>query len=590
MNEKADGRLTLDQFEILRELGRGGTSVVYLAADRKDGSLCAMKLLKKEDPEGIPHDSGEKTELLRAEAAVLEALGEDEQGEPHAGTRYWGIPEYRGEIWDESGGFAGFLMEYVEGKSLRELLGGGRIYSVRETAEAGLQLCGVMGRLHRQKPPMIYRDLKPANILVRADGTLALVDYGAVRKYRKSAAEDTQQLGTEGYAAPEQYGGWEQSDERTDIYGIGAVLHHMVTGRPPLETGLKPLEEILRPSGGERLPCSCTEMAQILRRCCMTAPSMRFSSCEELAKALRFVLKNCEKEEAAERRTGKGIRRSVLPVCAAAVLLLCGGAFAAITEGAEIMEYRRLIKEAGEAGELGKKTEIYGAAAGARPEETEAYICFVRDLAEDYVVTQEEKEALDSVLYGAVGRQSGEGNLERMREKRPGDYAWLEMELGKVYFACYEGGREAAGACFANALEAAGIWFDGRRTAEAMTEVLSGEWNADRIGVWIVLEREAAEEAEETGNGVFAAAVCKAAAAEIALYADRYEEAGTGRDMIKEVTQSAEEFMRKAEDGRVPVPEKLEKELRAAVDSAVRAQERREAGGESERTQIGEAE
>ena len=123
-----------------------------------------------------------------------------------------------------------------------------------------------------------------------------------------------------------------------------------------------------------------------------------------------------------------------------------------------------------------------------------------------------------------------------------------------------------------------------------MTEVLSGEWNADRIGVWIVLEREAAEEAEETGNGDFAAAVCKAAAAEIALYADRYEEAGTGRDMIKEVTQSAEEFMRKAEDGRVPVPEKLEKELRAAVDSAVRAQERREAGGESERTQIGEAE
>ena len=97
---------------------------------------------------------------------------------------------------------------------------------------------------------MIYRDLKPANILVRADGTLAVVDYGAVRKYRKSAAEDTQQLGTEGYAAPEQYGGWEQSDERTDIYGIGAVLHHMVTGRPPLETGLKPLEEILRPSVG----------------------------------------------------------------------------------------------------------------------------------------------------------------------------------------------------------------------------------------------------------------------------------------------------------------------------------------------------
>ena len=80
---------------------------------------------------------------------------------------------------------------------------------------------------------MIYRDLKPANILVRPTGEFVVVDYGAVRKFKSDAGKDTHRLGTEGYAAPEQYGGWEQSDERTDIYGIGAVLHHMLTGRPP---------------------------------------------------------------------------------------------------------------------------------------------------------------------------------------------------------------------------------------------------------------------------------------------------------------------------------------------------------------------
>ena len=223
MNERS-----IDQFEILRELGRGGTSVVYLVKDRADGRNYAMKVLRKDD-DSKQEESEQKANHLRAEAEVLKALCIDEPGNA---SLHPGIPAYRECVCDEKGGFAGFVMEYVEGRSLQQLLEEGRTFTVREAAEAGLQLCSIMQQLHGQNPPMIFRDLKPANILVRPDGRFVLVDYGAVRKLRKSAGADTMQLGTEGYAAPEQFGGWEQSDERScTIWSRAARLWKQGSGR-----------------------------------------------------------------------------------------------------------------------------------------------------------------------------------------------------------------------------------------------------------------------------------------------------------------------------------------------------------------------
>ena len=599
----------MDQYEILRELGRGGTSVVYLVTDRADGRNYAMKILR-EDCGNKPEEYEQKAEHLRAEAEVLKALCanglESEvlkeicRDEQDTAFSHPGIPAFKECVCDGSGGFAGFVMEYVEGRSLQQILEDGKCYTVRETAEAGLQLCGIMEQLHGQEPPMIFRDLKPANILVRPGGEFVLVDYGAVRKLRKSAATDTMQLGTDGYAAPEQYGGWEQSDERTDIYGIGAVLHHMITGRPPLETGLRPLREILGSKGESR---QYAEMAKILLLCCMTAPSMRYSSCKELGKALKGVLGSCERGGTAKKRllriagyrsrnAGNRFRERVAPgsserawnrfvllINTAAVCLVLALVLAASAAGAKTAEYCALIEKARKETDFEEKKEAYRRAAALRPEDQEAYICFLRELAADCVITEEEKSALDDVLFGranagrlwekAAGNE--EGNLERMRKKRPGDYAAFSVELGKAYFACYEGGREAARLCFRNALSAAGLWFDDRDMAEAMEVVLGEEWSKGRIDAWRELEETSTREAEMSGNGVFAAAVCKAAAAEIALSADRHREAGTDMEMVKEVVQVAEIFMENAEKGRIYVPERLREELRTAVRSAARA-------------------
>ena len=562
MNERS-----VDQYEILRELGRGGTSVVYLVKDKADRRNYAMKVLRNDD--GKQELSEKKADHLSAEAEVLKALCIDEPGNV---SLHPGIPAYIECVCDGKGEFAGFVMEYVEGRSLQKILDDGRSFTVREAAVAGLQFCGIMEQLHGQDPPMIFRDLKPANILVRPDGKFVLVDYGAVRKLRKSAGSDTMQLGTDGYAAPEQYGGWEQSDERTDIYGIGAVLHHMITGRPPLDTGLRPLREILGAEGESR---QLDEMAKILLRCCMTAPSMRYSSCKELEKALRSVIRLRTRSRSRER----GWKWFVLLVNTAAVCLGLAIVLAASAAGAKTAEYCALIEKARKETDFEEKKEAYRRAAALRPEDQEAYICFLRELAADCVITEEEKSALDDVLFGranagrlwekAAGNE--EGNLERMRKKRPGDYAAFSVELGKAYFACYEGGREAARLCFRNALSAAGLWFDDRDMAEAMEVVLGEEWSKGRIDAWRELEETSTREAEMSGNGVFAAAVCKAAAAEIALSADRHREVGTDMEMAKEVVQVADIFMENAENGRIYVPERLREEMRTAVRSAERA-------------------
>ncbi len=580
----------MDQYEILRELGRGGTSVVYLAADRSDGRIYAMKVLGRggSEPEILKEAEvqlraeaevqlraeaegqlraevegklrAEAAGKLRAEAEVLKALCRNGQG-VEAGNS--GIPAFRECVCDENGDFAGFVMEYVEGRSLQQILEEGKKYSVREAAEAGVRLCNVLARMHRMDPPMIYRDLKPANILVRPDGTWVVVDFGAVRKYREGAGKDTDRLGTEGYAAPEQYGGWEQSDVRTDVYGIGAVLHHMITGRTPLETGLRPLEEFAVRRAGDRLPREYTYMAKILLRCCSVAPSMRCPSCAELEKALRGVIRICDK---AVRKTNEAgayadrvWRKITILVGAAAVFLVCSGMLAASSAEAGKREYRILIRNAQEERGLDKKTEAYRRAVRARPEDSEAHLAFLRDLAGDYEITQEEKDALESAAYT-------ESSLERLREKRPGEYARFEMELGWVYFACYEGGTEAARAAFENAGRTAGLWSGRRETASAMGVVLSEVWTRERIEAWGALERISIREAWRTGEGAFAGAVCKAAVTEIALFPDRYEKAGADEEAVKEVTETAVEFADEVRKGRLQVPDRIREELRAAVE------------------------
>ena len=593
-----NGTFKAERFETVREIGRGGSSIVYLVKDTQDGRLYAMKLVNKK--------MMSSEEIMSSEAEILQKLG----------TEGSGIPAFYGAL--SVGPATGFLMEYIEGDSLQKLLDGGRTFTVRETAEAGLSFCTILEKLHRLDPPLIYRDFKPANILVRKNGSYVLIDYGACRTFKAGAARDTQMLGTEGYAAPEQYGGWEQSDVRTDIYGIGTVLHHMLTGRHPLETGLAPVAELMQNSdklqeqinnAQERGPYwqmnnpqergLYREMDKVLRRCCSVSPDMRFSSCAGLEKALRRVLEACKKvEKAAERGREKpeAVRekmwRKFLFLAACAVTFLFGsGMFSVSAAGAGMARYHMFIREGEAVQETDAKKERYLQAIRLRPSDAEAYIAFLADLASDGVISQGEREAFEDLLYT-------DDYLEDMRASAPGQYASLELEIGKLYWGFYDGGTEPAGQAIENAMST-GVPLGKRKMAQAMHEILAvtpsdyAETSAEkRYSAWHSLQILMREEAEKTGEWNFALAVSRMALGEIALRADSYTEDYTedmgepemqtvgagGKEMYKangeenemaaKVFEEAEKLYEPFRDGRLEAPDGLTEALREAVQTA----------------------
>ena len=209
------------------------------------------------------------------------------------------------------------------------------------------------------------------------------------------------------------------------------------------------------------------------------------------------------------------------------------------------------------------RLEVLRQAVMIRPGDSEAYLSLLRGLSFDGVLTQEEKEIMDGFLYE-------NGYPGKMREWRPEEYAKLEMELGKVYFGCYEGGTEAARRAWRNAAESAGTGRAERKAARAMCEVLGETWTADRIDAWKVLVRSAVSDAVRNGDRGFAAEVCCRAAGEIALYPDRFAEAGAGPDDLRCVAEEVLKFAQAVKSGWVELPEETARKLDTAAEAAWR--------------------
>src|SRR6266699_3917283 len=130
-------------------------------------------------------------------------------------------------------------MDFIEGETLENHLNKASqgYLSVQDALDIGSQLCSVLDYLHTRNPPIIFRDLKPSNVMRTPEGQLYLIDFGIARIFKQGQSRDTVALGSPGYAAPEQYGR-AQSTPRNDIYSLGATLHHLLSGRDPSESPL----------------------------------------------------------------------------------------------------------------------------------------------------------------------------------------------------------------------------------------------------------------------------------------------------------------------------------------------------------------
>lgn len=259
------GTLVDGRYKILREIGRGGTSCVYLAENIRIHSYWAIKEVYK----GVTGD-GAEAKMLVAESNILTRL------------RHPGLPSIVDIINTQQSYL--IVMEYIEGVSLDKILERQGACKEADVIKWGSQLCDVLGYLHCQQPSIIYRDMKPANIMLKPDGDVVLIDFGLAREYKKYNQNDTTNLGTHGYAAPEQYRGHGQSDARTDIYGLGVTLYHLLTGHNPCfpPFGINPLHTF-----NQNLSM---QLDQIITKCTQIAPQERFQSANELKLALGSVV------------------------------------------------------------------------------------------------------------------------------------------------------------------------------------------------------------------------------------------------------------------------------------------------------------
>ncbi|WP_317967138.1 serine/threonine-protein kinase [Paenibacillus sp. CCS19] len=256
------GMMIGGRYRIAGIIGQGGMGVVYAAEDtRLQGKLRAVKAAGRH---GFDYDQ------CAEEARMLMRLSHPN------------VPQIVDYFPPDHMGFEYVVMDYVHGETVAQRLSRyqGRM-PVEEIVSIGIQLCDALSYLHEQTPQIIHRDLKPSNVMIDKHGHVRLIDFGIARFYKEGGRFDTVLLGTPGFAAPEQEGG-SQSDARTDVYGLGALLYFLLSGGITYAAGNT--RQLFESSDLELdVPPSLLAAVQ---RMLLANPSMRFAAMRQVEEAL----------------------------------------------------------------------------------------------------------------------------------------------------------------------------------------------------------------------------------------------------------------------------------------------------------------
>ena len=385
------------KYKILNVIGRGGMSVVYLAMNERVNKQWAIKEVRKEGGRDLQMDQKEIEMMKKLKHPHLPSVVD--------------VIEHRDCLL--------IVMDYIEGRSLQDLLAEQGALPQEQVLSWAGQLCEVLSYLHTREPAIIYRDMKPANVMLKPDGNIMLIDFGAAREYKPRNLKDTVSLGTRGYAAPEQYERTGQSDERTDIYSLGVMLFQLLTGESP---------HALRPIG-QINPSFSSGLEAIIQKCTQIKKENRYQSCMEL----KYALEHYWEWDSAYRSK---LKKSLLCFLALAVLTVLLGVGAVVFRGMEIRlkrhNYEAYLLAAGHALTREEEIENYKKAVSLDPVREEAYLALLEDtFLEDQLLTREESAELRAVLidYGDGKRTNEERFLEN-----PEGYDRFAYAAGLAYY------------------------------------------------------------------------------------------------------------------------------------------------------------
>ena len=253
------GKLLDGKYKMIKILGKGGMGTVYLCENVRVNKLWAIKEIKK--------DINNKMDFL-TEPNILKNINHP------------GIPKIIDVFYEEDNLY--IVEDYIEGKTLKEYVREGNISGEEDIYKIMLGICGIIEYLHGLNPPIIYRDLKPSNIMITKEKKVVLVDFGIAKQYKLDNNDDTRKVGSNGYAAPEQYGSGKCCN-RTDIYGAGMVLYFMASGNNPST----PIEPLIDGNYKENLS---NDIKRIIQKCVQIEINDRYDTIEALKKDINEVV------------------------------------------------------------------------------------------------------------------------------------------------------------------------------------------------------------------------------------------------------------------------------------------------------------
>jgi eukaryotic-like serine/threonine-protein kinase len=271
------GILLNGRYEIVRRIGGGGMGAVYLAKDRNLGDAPrAVKEMVEAHLDPTQHEKAIGD--FKRESLLLTSL------------EHPSIPTIYDYFYDEKAGRFYLVMKYISGGDLASRLrsaAAGRL-DERTVTDWGMQVADVLEYLHTRPKSIIYRDLKPANLMIDGNTSrVMLIDFGIAR-WVKQEEKGVTAVGTMGYAPPELFGG--RVEPRSDIYSLGATMFHLLTGADPQDNPLLIFDFAKNPRPRQIAPSISTEMEQILMRAVEYKPEDRFRSAEEMRDALAHHL------------------------------------------------------------------------------------------------------------------------------------------------------------------------------------------------------------------------------------------------------------------------------------------------------------
>lgn len=387
------------KYEILKEIGHGGMSTVYLAMDKNLNKQWAVKEIRKQGNNKI---DGAVVNSLQVEANLMKRLDHP------------ALPRIVDII--NSDETICIIMDYIEGETLEKILERYGAQPEDVVVEWAMQLCDALMYLHSQNPPIIYRDMKPGNIMLKPEGNLKVFDFGIAREYKEKSLADTTILGTKGYCPPEQYGS-RQTDARSDIYALGMTMHHLLTGKDPRVAGYE------YASIRQYRPELSGSLERIVDKCTALDPEKRYQSCSELM----YALQNREHDEEKYIKKQKRKLGSFIALSAMTVVFAISGTVLHFTASSlNRSNYENLINLS-ESTSYSEKITSYEDAIAIYPNDTRAYLKMLE--AYEYEGTFG-KEQNDEFLALYNKNQSG-------FESNSSDFAELNYKIGMMYLNYY---------------------------------------------------------------------------------------------------------------------------------------------------------